>query len=173
MRNLLICLAAIAALVPAAACAQGRNDKPAQVVDDLLACRAIADSAQRLACFDRTAATLGTARESKKIVILDREGVRDAKRSVFGFSLPNIHLFGGGDDEPQVTEINDTIVEAREVEHGFWVIRLKDGGMWQTTETRMSFDAKAGQTIRIKAGALGSYKAWVGGGRVIAVKRLR
>jgi hypothetical protein len=118
-------------------------------------------------------AAIAGAREQRQIVVLDREGVRQAKRSVFGFSLPRIKLFGGGDDEPEVSEITDDIASARDIGHGKWLLRLKDGTVWQTTEAQLGFDAKAGEQIRIQSGALGSYRASVNKGRVVRVKRVQ
>ena len=165
-----VCIAAAISVMPMAA--QAQTD-PGKVVDDLVACRAIVEPGARLACFDRTAAAIGAAREKKQIVILDREGVREAKKSVFGFSLPRIKLFGGGDDEPEVTEINDRIENVRDAGNGKMLFRLKGGTFWQTTEVLLGFEAKAGQAIRIESGVLGSYKAFVPRNRPIRVKRVQ
>lgn len=166
----LLCVTSLA--LPAAAQTQERAENPGKVIDDLIACRGIADSGARLACLDRATAVIAGARERRQIVVLDREGVRQAKRSVFGFSMPRIKLFGGGDDEPEVTEITDHITSARDIGHDKWLLRLKGGTTWQTTESQLGFMVKAGEPIRIEAGLLGSYKASVNKGRSIRVKRV-
>jgi hypothetical protein len=165
-------IGAIAAIaVPVGANAQSTAD-PARVVDELLACRSIAESGARLACMDRTAAAIADARDKKQIVVLDRDDVREAKRSVFGFSLPKIKLFGKGDDEPEVTEINGKVANVRDAGNGRLMIRLAEGTNWQTTETSLGFSPKPGDTIRIQAGILGSYKASIGKGRAVKIKRV-
>ena len=152
----------------------GAPTKAAQIVDELSACRAIAADAARLACFDRTAAALVTARADKQLVVIDREDVKKTKRSLFGFSLPKINLFGGGkddNDEPELKEINATVQGVRGIANGLWVVTLEDGSQWQFTET-MTFPPKAGDPIIIKRGALGSYFGSVKGRLGVKIKRL-
>jgi hypothetical protein len=95
------------------------------------------------------------------VQIIDRADVRKARRSLFGFTLPRINLFGSGEGEPGVeafTEITTTVQSARPVANGRVEIRLADGNdaVWQTTEP-MNFPPKAGAKIRIRKGALGNY----------------
>lgn len=168
--SVLLCIASMT--LPTAAQAQDGREDPGKVIDALIACRGIADPGARLGCLDSATAAIAVAREKRQIVVLDREGVRQAKRSVFGFSMPRIKLFGSGDDEPEVTEITDQITSARDIGHGKWLLRLKGGTTWQTTESQLGFMTKAGEPIRIEAGLLGSYKASVNKGRVIRVKRV-
>ncbi|WP_203293188.1 hypothetical protein [Maricaulis parjimensis] len=59
-------------------------------VDNVLACRAIADIEARLACFDQTSAALETARSTGDILIVEREAVENVERDSFGFSLPSL-----------------------------------------------------------------------------------
>lgn len=171
--SLLVLLCATSLTLPETAQAQSRANDPGKVIDDLIACRNVTDSGARLACLDRATAAIAGAREQRQIVVLDREGVRQAKRSVFGFSMPRIKLFGGGDDEPEVSEITDHVASARDIGHGKWLLRLKDGTVWQTTEAQLGFDAKVGEPIHIQSGTLGSYRASVNKGRVVRVKRVQ
>src|SRR5437870_855658 len=88
-------------LVPAlllAAPAAAADDTPA-AIRGLAACRAIADNAQRLACFDREAATLVSSVEKKDTVLLDKQEVKKTKRSLFGFALPRLPFFDGDRDD--------------------------------------------------------------------------
>ncbi|HEY0628432.1 MAG TPA: hypothetical protein VGD23_03800, partial [Sphingomicrobium sp.] len=90
----------LAVLVTAAAASQDK--KPAQTppqVNALLACRNVTDSAERLACYDKAAATISDAVAKQDLVVFDREGVRKTKRGLFGFSIPNLGVF---DDDDQV-----------------------------------------------------------------------
>lgn len=166
-------VAASAALSPAYA--QSR-DQTVAIADDLAKCRDISAADQRLACFDRTVATLVAARDAGDLLVIDREGMRDAKRAVFGYSLPTIRLFGGGGDsrgEPEVREINSTIASVRLGKSGLYLLGLADQSQWQTTQARTGLFPKSGKPIRIEAGLLGSYIATIDGGRSVKVKRVR
>lgn len=149
--------------------------KAARIVDDLAACRAIAADAPRLACFDRTAAALETARADKQLVVVDREDVQKTKRSLFGFSLPKINLFGGGDgkadDEPELKEIDSVLKGVRSIPNGLFVVTLEDGQQWQFIDP-MNFPPRAGEPIHIKRGALGAYFGSVKGRTGVKIKRL-
>lgn len=155
--------------------AQNR-DSAIAITDDFTKCRDITLADQRLACFDRTAAVLVAARESGEIVVIDREGMRDAKRAVFGYSLPQIPLFGRGRTnrgEPEVNEISTTITSARQDRSGMYLLGLADQSRWQTTEARTGLFPAPGKAIRIAAGLLGSYTATIDGGRSVKVKRVQ
>ena len=77
----------------------------AQLFQRLVDCRAIKETADRLACYDREVASLDAAERSKDVVIVDKEQVREAKRTIFGLALPRIKLFGGDDDADEVSQI--------------------------------------------------------------------
>src|SRR5256885_2390330 len=95
----------------------------------LLGCRAIKDNAQRLACFDRETEAVDQAISNKDMVLIDKARATAAKRSLFGFSVPDFGgLFGGNEDE--VKEISSTVTAF--AQHGYdgWTIRLADGSEW-------------------------------------------
>ena len=72
---------------PAAAAPKKVPDgPPPAAVTELLNCRNITDSAARLACYDKSAATIGEAVAKKDLVVMDRESVKKTKRGLFGFS---------------------------------------------------------------------------------------
>lgn len=154
--------------------AGGQQKQGGDAVDAIVACRDIADTAARLACFDQRAAALAEAKQRKEFVVVDREGVRAAKRGLFGFSLPKIRLFGDGEDDSQtdVKQLDSIVATARAGTGGLTTIALKDGTLWQTTEARMGFNPRPGDEVTITAGALGSYMAKIKGGRSSKVKRL-
>lgn len=150
-----------------------------RVVRSFTACRAIAESAERLACFDKAASALETAVSSKEVTILDKTDVAKTRRSLFGFSLPSLALFNGGgkdaqeDERKAFTEINTTVASARQSSYGRYEIKLadEDGAVWQTTEPLPDVP-KAGQKIRIRKGAMGSYFLTVDG-RSVRGMRIR
>ena len=100
-------------------------------VQSLLACRSIADSSQRLACYDRAAGTVAQAIAKKDLVLIDRERATAAKRSLFGFSVPDFAgMFGGGD----IKEIQGTISGVTNNSDGGWTIMLVYGSVWTKTD---------------------------------------
>lgn len=122
--------------------------------EELQACRAIADNAARLACFDRTAAALDTSIKSKELLVVEREDVRRNKRKAFGLALDEKSVFGDTGD-PETTQITTKITSVREIGQ-FILIGVETGGLWQTTEYSPFTPAK-GSEVTIKKGALGSF----------------
>lgn len=178
MRIIWVLGASIALSAPAGARQADDGAKGSALGDALAACRSQPDATARLECFDRATAALIAARDAGEIVILDREGMRRAKRRVFGFQLPRLALFGGDDDdgarEPEVSEIESTLARVQSVGAGNYLFILADETQWQTTEARSGIFPRAGQPIRIEAGILGSYNAKLNNGsRTVKVKRVR
>lgn len=166
-----ICTLPLAVMATAA---EGQT-RGAGVIADITACRAITDDAQRLACFDRTAATLASARAAKEIVVMDRTEVREKKRSLFGLSLPDINLFGRDDDkagEPEVAQVESSVVEVVKFGRDRWTVRLANGSTWRTTEPAR-FDPRRGDPVVIKRAALGSFRGSFAKANAVRMERLR
>jgi hypothetical protein len=155
---------------------------PPAVVQGLLACRGLADPAQRLACLDKGVADLAGAVERRDVLVADKEDVKKAKRSLFGLTLPNFNLFGQtkddegekSDDRGALTEIQAVIKSARAGKSGNWLMVLDDDTRWlQTDGEPLRHDPKAGMTIRIRRAAIGSFLANIDGQRAVRVKRIQ
>lgn len=167
--NRLIVLAALAA-TPLAAKEKDDVAKP-EVYLELVRCKQVADSAQRLACFDAASAKLVQAAEGKDIVILDRTEVRETKRSLFGFTLPKLPFFD--DDEAGEFDIIETsLASVVAIGYGKYRFAIPDGGTWETAEPAKSA-LREGQMVTIKRGALGSFRMRAGRGGLIQVTRIR
>lgn len=169
--------AALAAgLIAIPAAAQEEAGRADRLVDALARCRTIAEPANRLPCLDAAADAILAARAKREVVVIDREGVRQAKRSLFGFSLPKIRLFGRGNEsedvEPEVKSIDSKITAVAMVQRTLWSFRLADGSQWQATE-EMRFPPRVDDPIRIEAGILGSYRATIRDRGAGKVKRVR
>ena len=167
----------VAALVLTAAPLTAR-DKPAlpkelpPVFEAVVNCRALTADSERLACYDRSVAALASAREKEDIVVADRATIRETKKGLFGFTLPKLRLFGGAEGKgEEIKEIESTISAVRDTADGLAVFTLDDGARWKQTDGGNTF-AKAGQSIRIKRGALGSYLASIDKGAYVRVVRL-
>lgn len=166
-------VAAVVLVVPAGASAQTPATASPTVLNEVLNCRGLTDPAARLACFDRSVSALGEAQSKGEVVTLDRQEVRKTRRSLFGLTLPSLRILGDEDDSEEGKEIETRIVRAAAGPDGKWIFQLAEGGRWAQTDTRKFIvDPKAGQTIKIRRAALGSYTANVNDQRGIKVKRL-
>ncbi len=169
---------ACAALIfgaPAVAAKKGDAvSAPPAIYTELVACKNITDAQQRLACFDTKVAALESAQASNQLVIADREQVREARRGLFGLSLPRIKLFDGDEEKgDNVNEIEAKISSVRTLRGGKLLIKLDDGAVWQQTDTKTNMRRpKVGDSIVVKRGSLGSFVAKVNDGRAFKVKRI-
>lgn len=181
-RTLLALAILLLAGAPAAVTAQHAAPPAApparpEAFEALMRCRAIAEAAQRLQCFDTAAANLDAAAGRRDIVVVDRAQVREGRRRLFGLALPRIPIFGGGDeddnDADQVRTVEGVIASAAEG-GGRWTISLQDGAMWvQVDYNQLAFRPRPGQHVVINRGAMGSFMMRVNNQPGIRVQRVR
>jgi len=151
---------------------------PPRALSKLLDCRAITESASRLACYDEQVAAIEAATARDEVVVMDKEDVRKTRRSLFGFTMPKLPFLGGGDkeddakDESQVNEIEDVIKNLKALPYGIWIFTLDDGSQWQSADPMPYGTPKIGHKILIKRAALSAYKASVNGWAPVKVKRV-
>lgn len=153
-------LAAVPGLVAGSSSAVARtvtNAGTPTSVQQLLNCRSISDAGQRLACFDRQAAVMDQGIAKREIVVIDKARATAAKKSLFGFSIPNFGgLFGGGDDD--VKQIDSTIAAVGHNADGGWTLKLADGSTWtQVDDAQLGLTPARGDKVIIKRGNLGSF----------------
>lgn len=165
--------------LPAALLAQ-RNDPPprSEAFDALIRCRAIAEAAARLQCFDTASAALEAAAARRDVVVVDRAQVREGRRRLFGLSIPRIPIFGGGDedeaDADRVEMVEGVVASASQDQFGHWVIVLRDGAVWTQVDSRpLALRPRPGQPIVIRRAALGSFMLRVNGQPGIRATRSR
>jgi hypothetical protein len=170
------CAVAAAALIAtpgALAKNKPKEGPPPAQVTQLLSCRAVVDSAQRLACYDKAAATIGDAVAKRDLVVFDRESVKKTKRGLFGFSIPNLGIFGDDDDAVEIKQIDGEIASTAMNGDGGYIFRLTDGSRWSQTDSKpIALEPRSGDKVIIKKGALGSYFMSVGKQPGIKVKRI-
>lgn len=143
----------------------------------VLDCQNVADSAARLACYDKEVSAIDAARARQEVVIIDRTQVSKARKSLFGLNLPDLGLFGGKDDDSAAEEegvgyIKSTIVSARAGPDRKWIFELEGGARWTQSEGKSIPDLKPGQSVVIRKAALGSFMANINDRPAIRVKRL-
>jgi hypothetical protein len=141
-------------------------------VQQLIACRSITDSAQRLACYDRQSAALDKAIAAKDVVVIDKAKATATKRSLFGFSIPDFGgLFGGAGDD--VKQIESTVATSGTNADGGYVIKLADGSLWtQTDETPVALPPTHGDKVVITRGMFGAFFLQLGKQPGFKVKRI-
>jgi hypothetical protein len=141
-------------------------------IQRLMACRALTDSAQRLQCYDRETAAVDQAMTRKELVMIDKARASAAKRSLFGFSVPDFAgLFGGDDD--QVKEITSTVTGFGHNVDGGWIIRLADGSTWsQTDDAMLGLPPERGNKVVVHRGTFGNFFLRLNGQPGFKVKRI-
>jgi hypothetical protein len=169
---------ALAALALLSTAADAKTQKQAQarpeVFEALIKCRAVADEAERLRCFDSAAAALETAAERRDLVVVDRQQIRETKKGLFGLDIPNLNPFGsGGDDgEEEIKSIESEVASAYQDGDGRWVVTLKEGGTWaQTDNSPLALRPRVGHKIRIQKAAMGSYMMRVNNQPAVRARR--
>ncbi len=147
----------------------------ADVLKALSACRAIADSSERLACFDKTAASLDQAQASGDVIVVDRKQVKQIKRQAFGFTMPSLAIFDPGarkDKDTGDESITATATAASQTSDGKWVITLDDGSVWRQIDSdSLGMDPRPGSKVHIRRASLGSFMMNVDGQSGIRVHR--
>jgi hypothetical protein len=169
----LIAASALAATSAAAAPRAANIQPPPPGFSQLVACRRIADSAQRLACYDREVGAVASANARGDLVVMDREQINKTRRSLFGLALPDLGMFGGGNLPGGADVLETTIKHTRQGPDGKYWFDLADGGQWVQLDSRdFIVDPAPGQPVRIKRGALGSFMMNVNKQLAISVHRI-
>lgn len=149
------------------------TDRP-ELFSQLVECRQIEEIEQRVACYDEKVDALDQAEADNEVIIADREDVREARRGLFGFKMPKIRLFGGGDEdgEEQIKEVSTAVASARIVQKN-WRVRLQNDSLWEQTDRRtLSSRPKPGDTVTIKSKSLGSFLVKIGNNPWVRMRRV-
>lgn len=161
-------------LTALSATAADAADPAPAAIQALGACRVIVEPQARLACFDREAASLVQSVERQETVVLDKQEVRRARRSLFGFAMPALPGALGGDDKkdtPEFTQLETPIVTVRSTGYGRFRFTVEEGALWETTEGINAFP-KVGEKVLIKKGLMGSYFIKFDGARSVKGRRV-
>lgn len=145
-------LAALAAASTLSAQATPPQERP-ETLARLMACRGIAENTARLACFDTAAGALDTAERQGDLVVIDRAGVAETRRQLFGFEMPSLPRLFGPEGAVELESIDSTLASASSVGEGRWVFRLADGSEWRQIDSeRVRFRNSPGQPVRVRKG---------------------
>ncbi len=148
-------------------------------VTALRECQSKTDPAQRLACYDTAVSAMVAASSDGEVRVVDREDVREARRKLFGFTLPDLGIFGGKSDkeDPEQAEefatLSTTIAAVRSV-NGRYVITTAEGAEWQLDEMPSGLmRPKVGRSLEIKSGAFSAYFLRIDGQKGVKGRRVR
>jgi len=161
-----LCASAAQAQQPVA---QARPELLTRLID----CRSVADGGQRLACYDAAASAFDSAEKQGDVVVVDREQVSVARRQLFGFQLPSMpDILQRGAQPDALDSIETTLTRAGQYGDGKWTFSLADGSTWRQIDSEpVRFQNRAGQSVRVRRAALGSFLLTVDGSRAVRVRR--
>lgn len=150
---------------------------PSALVTDLIACRAVNESAARLACFDSSSAKFAAAYQANDIYVVDKSQVRETRRKLFGLTIPNIDVFRSNEsaataEANETKEILSSVKSVGRTADGWRVTTGEDTVWQQVDQTELGITPKPGMVVVIRKGALGSYKMSIDKMPAIRVKRI-
>lgn len=143
------------------------------IFEELVNCRTIADPTERLACYDTKVAAMDEAEKKDELVLADKASMKEARRGLFGFSIPKLKIFGNEGKEEEKFELVAKIDSAYQASPGKWTIMLDDGARWVQIDSQvMRKNPERGMEIKIREAAMGSYFANIDGQRAIRMRRV-
>ena len=163
--------------------APGRAAEPLQ---PLLACRAIVDSAARLACFDRESASLaapspgaptavpGAPRAGAALTTPPVEQPAAAPKANFGLSAEQVNKkeAAAGKRPAEVKAIEAHITAISSTGTGYATFTLDNGQVWREISPEGDLLAKPGDGVTLSRGILSSYWLQTRNGRGAKVHRV-
>lgn len=150
------------------------NAQEADYIEALKACRAIADAAERLACYDAKVGSMVSASEAGDVRIVDREDVRRTRRQLFGFTVPDLDILEGDEQDKEASELLETtITGARQLNSKVWRFTTEEGAVWEINNApRRLAPIKAGDSVIFKKASLGFYFIRINGQMGVKGKRI-
>ncbi|MBV7259240.1 type VI secretion protein [Erythrobacter crassostreae] len=141
-------------------------------LDGLKACQQIASDNERLACFDKAVGAIVTATETGELTVIDREDAEKTRRSLFGFTLPDIGLFGG-DVEEKDELFETTITSARYLSGKKLRFTTAEGAVWEMKDVpRRLQRIEPGDKAVFKQASMGTFFVRINGQLGVRGKRV-
>lgn len=174
-----VAIAAMAIVLVTAPLAAKDDKAESAYVAALRACQGKTDAAERLACFDTAVASIVAASAEGDVRVVDREEVRETRRKLFGFALPDLGIFGGKSDKEdpdqaeEFTTLQTTIAAVKGTDRAI-IIVTAEGAEWQLSEVPARLlRPRVGQPVEIRAAALSSYFLRINGQQGVKGRRVR
>ena len=162
---------AIGSATHVAAAAPKSAAERAKVLQQVVDCRKITESADRLACYDRSTQALDDAEKTGQVVVVDQAQAREIRRQSFGLALPSLSFLNFAAKGDGVDRLETEVQSAREYVDGRFVIQTADGAVWRQVDGDLLRAPKAGQSLVITPGALGSFFCHVDKQSAVRCKR--
>lgn len=159
----------------APALAQDAADAAAtDYVDELRACRAIVDGAERLSCYDAKVGAMVAATEAGDVQVVDRDDLVRTRRQLFGFTVPDLDILKGNEQDKEASEVLTTsITGARRMSNIAWRFTTEEGATWEINNApRRLAPIKAGDKVEFKKASLGFYFIRINGQMGVKGKRV-
>lgn len=148
-------------------------------LDRLKACRLLSDDAARLACFDRAVGEIVVANEAGDVRIIDREDVRQTRRELFGFTVPEVGILKDSnaadpDAEREASETLETsITSVRYFSNKKFRITTAEGAVWEISNAPPRLRTiEPGDKVVFKQASLGYYFVRINGQLGVKGKRV-
>lgn len=144
------------------------------LIDALARCLTMTNDAERLRCSDVAARRLVEASRAREVVVVDQEEVKSTRRSLFGFQLPRVGLFGSGgpDQGGDVERLETRIIGVSQLGYGKYAITVEGGARWSTTEAWSGAPyPTVGATTTLRKGTMGGYFLKIGNARAVRAMR--
>jgi hypothetical protein len=153
------------AMLAAAAMAEDASTR------EVYACKGLADSAARLACYDKAVGRLEAAEASGEVTTVSRADVEKVKRESFGFRIPSLPSFAARKDGQAAEEVTRVTEAVQSVSAGGRLrVTLQNGQVWSQIDDK-KIRARDAASAEIFQAAMGSYKMKLDGGLAFRVKR--
>ncbi len=169
----------LAALIAAGPLTAADETGESAYIKALRDCQTKTDPAARLACYDTAVGTMLSASTDGEMRVVDRADVREARRKLFGFTLPDLGIFGGKSDKEDAAQAEEfqslktTIASVRSGK-GTYLITTAEGAEWQLDEMPARLmSPKVGQPLEIRAGTFSSYFLRIDGQKGVKGRRVR
>jgi hypothetical protein len=161
-------LLALAAPAPASA-------QDADYLAELKACRSIEDEDDRLECYDTKVGAMVSASDAGDVRIVDREDVRRTRRQLFGFTVPDLDILEGDEQDKEAREmLETTVTSARQLTNMSWRFTTAENAVWEINNAPARFrPINAGDTVIFKEASLGYYFVRINGQMGVKGKRIQ
>lgn len=158
-----------------ALCAAPTSAQDADYLEQLKACRTIADEAERLACYDAKVGAMVSASEAGDVRIVDREDVRRTRRQLFGFTVPDLDILEGDEQDKEASELlQTTIASARQLSGKSWRFTTEEGAVWEIANApRRLAPIRPGDSVEFKKASLGYFFIRINGQMGVKGKRIQ
>ncbi|WP_332767178.1 hypothetical protein [Phenylobacterium sp.] len=165
---------AVLGLAATPAAAQPKPEGRAAQFQSLLDCKAKADGAERLACYDAAVGALAGAEQKGDIVVVDREQAKSVRRQAFGFNMPSLAMFERTEKPEEVDSLASIADRAYRGGDGKWIFELEGGAVWaQTDNETLGRQPGKGSKVEIRKAAMGSYFLKSDGQRAVRARRVK